>query len=40
LAKLLNIRQSAISQRLKRARNDLVFELLEYYSQTCKSIVR
>lgn len=37
LAQLLNIRQSAVSQRLKRARKDLVLELLDYYAQTYKA---
>lgn len=37
LAQLLNIRQSAVSQRLKRARKDLVQELLDYYAQTYKA---
>lgn len=36
LAKRLGVRQSAVSQRLKRARYDLVRELQEYYAQTCK----
>jgi predicted transcriptional regulator len=36
LAEVLKIKQSAVSQRLKRARKDLVAELLEYYSQTFK----
>lgn len=36
IAKQLNIQQSAISQRQKRARLDLVLELLEYYPQTLK----
>ncbi len=36
LALKLRIRQSAISQRKKRARLDLVLELLEYYAQTIK----
>lgn len=38
LALQLNIRQSAVSQRLKRARKDLVFELLSYYSQSYKTL--
>lgn len=37
LAQQLGIRQSAVSQRLKRARYDLVLELLNYYSQTFKA---
>jgi hypothetical protein len=37
LAQQLDIRQSAISQRLKRARKDLVLELLDYYAQTYKA---
>ncbi len=36
LAEQLNIKQSAISQRKKRARLDLVQELLAYYEQTIK----
>ncbi|WP_299536256.1 SatD family protein [Ulvibacterium sp.] len=38
IAKRLNIQQSAVSQRQKRARLDLVYELLEYYSQTIKEL--
>ena len=38
LAEQLNIRQSAISQRKKRARLDLVQELLVYYEQTINLI--
>jgi hypothetical protein len=34
LAQILDIKQSAVSQRLKRARKDLVTELLVYYDQT------
>lgn len=34
IADMLSIQQSAVSQRQKRARLDLVFELLEYYQQT------
>ena len=34
LAGELNIEQSAVSQRLKRARKDLVAEVLSYYSKT------
>ena len=36
IAERLNIQQSAVSQRQKRARLDLVEELLEYYPQTVK----
>ena len=36
IAEQLNIQQSAVSQRQKRARLDLVFELLAYYPQTIK----
>lgn len=36
IAKELNIQQSAISQRQKRARLDLVLQLLNYYPQTVK----
>ncbi len=36
IAQQLNIQQSAVSQRQKRARLDLVFELLDYYLQTVK----
>ena len=36
IARLLSIGQSAVSQRSKRARLDLVFELLNYYTQTLK----
>ncbi len=38
LAEQLNIKQSAISQRKKRARLDLVQELLAYYEQTINLI--
>ena len=38
LAEQLNIKQSAISQRQKRARVVLVQELLQYYAQTIKTI--
>ncbi|HEA22460.1 MAG TPA: hypothetical protein ENH87_16285 [Pricia antarctica] len=38
LAKQLGIQQSAVSQRQKRARLDLVFELLEYYDKILKNI--
>jgi hypothetical protein len=38
LAEQLNIKQSAISQRKKRARLNLVQELLEYYQQTINLI--
>ena len=36
IAEQLHIKQSAVSQRQKRARLDLVEELLEYYPQTVK----
>ncbi len=36
IAEQLSIQQSAVSQRQKRARLDLVLELLEYYAQTLK----
>ncbi|WP_411032010.1 SatD family protein [Spongiimicrobium sp. 3-5] len=39
-AKQLNIQQSAVSQRQKRARLDLVFELLAYYTLTLKEIYK
>jgi hypothetical protein len=35
IAKQLGIKQSAVSQRLKRARLDLVEELLTYYQHVC-----
>lgn len=38
IAERLDIQQSAVSQRQKRARLDLVFELLEYYSKILKEI--
>ena len=38
MAKRLGIQQSAVSQRQKRARLDLVFELLAYYSKIIKEI--
>ena len=38
LAKQLHIKQSAVSQRTKRARLDLVQELLAYYKSTINSI--
>lgn len=38
MAEKLNINQSAVSQRQKRARLDLVFELLDYYTKTLKEI--
>ena len=38
MAEKLNIQQSAVSQRQKRARLDLVFELLDYYSKTLKEL--
>ena len=34
IAQELNIKQSAVSQRQKRARLDLLFELLDYYKRT------
>ncbi|TMM53658.1 hypothetical protein FEE95_17300 [Maribacter algarum] len=36
IAEQLSIQQSAVSQRQKRARLDLVLQLLEYYPQTVK----
>lgn len=36
IAEQLNIQQSAVSQRQKRARLDLVLQLLEYYQQSVK----
>ncbi|WP_394750654.1 SatD family protein [Spongiimicrobium salis] len=38
LAEKLKIQQSAVSQRVKRARLELVFELLEYYENKLKEI--
>ncbi|UWX53665.1 SatD family protein [Maribacter litopenaei] len=38
IAKKLGIKQSAVSQRLKRARLDLVLDLLDYYEQVIKEI--
>ncbi len=38
VSKQLNIQQSAVSQRQKRARLDLVLELLDYYTQTLKQL--
>ena len=38
IAERLNIKQSAVSQRQKRARLDLVLELLGYYSKTLKDL--
>ena len=38
IANQLGIQQSAVSQRQKRARLDLVFELLNYYSETVKEM--
>ncbi|WP_276167171.1 SatD family protein [Zobellia alginiliquefaciens] len=38
IAETLNIQQSAVSQRQKRARLDLVLELLEYYTKTLKEL--
>ena len=40
LAKRLGIQQSAVSQRQKRARLDLVFELLDYYQKILKDVNR
>ncbi|MDT7830300.1 SatD family protein [Pricia sp. S334] len=40
LAKRLGIQQSAVSQRQKRARLDLVLELLDYYDTTVKELNR
>ena len=34
LADVLKIKQSAVSQRLKRAKADLVFEVLNFYDTT------
>ncbi len=39
IAEKLDIRQSAVSQRQKRARLDLVHELLGYYAQNIKKMV-
>jgi len=38
LAEQLNIKQSAVSQRMKRARLNLVEDLLMYYEETIKAI--
>ena len=38
IAERLNIKQSAVSQRQKRARLDLVQELIAYYTETIKEI--
>lgn len=38
IAKKLGIKQSAVSQRLKRARLDLVMDLLNYYEQAIKEV--
>ncbi|NNE78149.1 MAG: hypothetical protein HKN31_13885 [Pricia sp.] len=38
IAKELHIQQSAVSQRQKRARLDLVFELLDYYLKILKEL--
>ena len=38
MAQLLQIKQSAVSQRQKRARLSLINDLLDYYSQTIKDI--
>lgn len=40
LAERLGIQQSAVSQRQKRARLDLVFELLDYYDHILKELNR
>lgn len=40
LADRLGIQQSAVSQRQKRARLDLVFELLDYYDTILKELIR
>lgn len=40
LAERLGIQQSAVSQRQKRARLDLVFELLDYYDTILKELNR
>ena len=40
LAKRLGIQQSAVSQRQKRARLDLVFDLLDYYDKILKDLNR
>jgi hypothetical protein len=40
LAKRLGIQQSAVSQRQTRARLDLVFELLDYYSKILNEVAR
>lgn len=39
IAEKLDIRQSAVSQRQKRARLDLVYDLLDYYAQNIKNMV-
>jgi predicted transcriptional regulator len=38
VADQLQIRQSAVSQRLKRARMDLVLDVLAYYNENLKHI--
>ncbi len=38
ISKKLGIKQSAVSQRIKRARLDLVLDLLAFYEQTIKDI--
>ncbi|GAB5472742.1 MAG: hypothetical protein Mars2KO_08410 [Maribacter sp.] len=38
IAQQLHIQQSAVSQRQKRARLDLVFDVLHFYSETVKSM--
>lgn len=40
MAQWLNIQQSAVSQRQKRARLDLVMQLLDYYTKTLKELHR
>ena len=40
LAKRLGIQQSAVSQRQKRARLELVFELLDYYEKVLKELIQ
>lgn len=39
IADQLSIKQSAVSQRLKRARMDLVLEMLDYYSEKIKQLL-
>lgn len=38
IAKQLGVQQSAVSQRYKRARLDLVLDVLRYYEEKCKEI--